>query len=153
VEKTREVFRGVVDYIRDQRAKTSSLRPWLYPSAMLPVSIVGDGNARVAQEGVGYDLATMELVSPPQPKDIHYPFLFAIGNELDRAALTLEEKEEELEARYSKLNKNVLNKLLRGRTIKQVRQERQALAETLKVLEPKIREVTSTANKKMKSLI
>jgi GTPase SAR1 family protein len=153
VQKTRDVFRGVVDYITEQRAKTSSLRPWLYPSAMLPVSIVGDGNAAVLQEGTGYDLATMELVGPPAPMNVHYPFLFAIGNELDRAALVLEEEESELAERYNKLNKNVLNKILRGRSIREVRDERQQLAETLSELEPKIRAVTSVANKKMKPLI
>lgn len=153
VQKTREVFRGVVDFVTEQRAKTSSLRPWMYPSAMLPVSIVGEGNVRIANQGGGYDLATMELIAPPAPMNIHYPFLFAIGNELDRAALILEEQGDELEARYNRLNKNVLNKILRGRTIKQAQAERLALAETLKELEPKIRAVTSTANKKMKSLI
>jgi hypothetical protein len=153
VQKTRQVFRGVVDFITEQRAKTSSLRPWLYPSAMLPVSIVGQGNATVAQSGQGYDLATMQLTGPPAPENIHYPFLFAIGNELDRAALILEEEESELEARYNKLSQNVLNKILRGRSIRQVKEERQQLAATLSELEPKIRAVTSTANKKMKPLI
>ena len=153
VEKTREVFRGTVEFISDQRAKTSSLRPWMYPSAMLPVSIVGEGNARVSAEGTGYDLATMELTGPPAPMNIHYPFLFSIGNELDRSALILEEEESELEERYTRLNSNVLNKILRGRSIKQMQQERQELAETLQELEPKIRAVTATANKKMKSLI
>lgn len=153
VQKTREVFRGVVDFVTEQRAKTSSLRPWMYPSAMLPVSIVGDGNAKVAEQGGGYDLATMELVGPPQPKDIHYPFLFAIGNELDRSALILEEADTGLEERYNSLNQNVLNRILRGRSINQVKQERQELAARLQALEPKIRAVTSVANKKMKSLI
>lgn len=153
VQKTREVFRGVVEFISDRRAKTSSLRPWLYPSAMLPVSIVGEGNARITEIGQGYDLATMELVGAPAPENIHYPFLFAVGNELDRAALTLEQEEGELTERYKRLNQNVLNKILRGRTIKQVQEEQLQLAEKLQELEPKIRTVTSTANKKMKPLI
>lgn len=153
VQKTREVFRGVVNFITEQRAKTSSLRPWMYPSAMLPVSIVGDGNARVLEEGTGYDLATMELTGTPIPMNIHFPFLFAIGNELDRSALILEEEESVLEDRYKRLNENVMNKILRGRTIEQVQRERQNLAETLQELEPKIRAVTAIANKKMKPLI
>lgn len=153
VQKTRQVFRGVVEFITEQRAKVSSLRPWLYPSAMLPVSIVGSGNARIAQVGQGYDLATMELVGPPTPEDIHYPFLFAIGNELDRAALVLEEEEAQLAKRYQRLNQNVLNKILRGRTINDVQAEQRELAERLQTLEPKIRTVTATANKKMKSMI
>lgn len=152
-EKSRQVFRGVVEFVEEQRAHTSSLRPWLYPAGMIPVSIVGEGNASVVDPGAGYDLATMSLDRPPEPINIHYPFLYAIGNELDRTALYLEEEAGELEARLSKLNRNVLNRILRGRTIRQLHEERQAVAETLKAMEPKIRAVTSTANKKMRSLI
>lgn len=152
-ERSREVFRGVVSFVEEQRAQTSSLRPWLYPSGMIPVSIVGEGNVSVIDPGQGYELATFELNGPPQPVNVHYPFLYAIGNELDRNALYLEEEEGELEARLSRLNRNVLNRILRGRTIRQVYQERQAVAEKLQELEPKIRAVTSVANKKMRSLI
>lgn len=152
-ERTREVFRGVVDFVAEQRAKTSSLRPWLYPAAMIPVSVVGEGNASVLNPGTGYDLATMSLDAPPQPVNIHYPFLYAIGNELDRNALYLEEEEAELEQRVSRLNRNVLNKILRGRTIRQLYEDRQEVAEKLQEMEPKIRAVTATANKKMRSLL
>jgi hypothetical protein len=51
------------------------------------------------------------------------------------------------------MNRNVLSKILRGRTIRQLHEERKQVAETLKALEPKIRAVTSVANKKMRSLI
>ena len=152
-ERSREVFRGVVEFAEEQRAKTSSLRPWLYPSGMIPVSIVGEGNASVVDPGQGYELATVSLDGPPQPVNVHYPFLYAIGNELDRNALYLEEEEGELEERLKRLKGNVLNKILRGRTIKQVYEERQEVANRLQELEPKIRAVTSVANKKMRSLI
>ncbi len=152
-ERSREVFRGVVEFVEEQRSKTSSLRPWLFPSGMIPVSIVGDGNASVIDPGHGYELATMSLDNAPEPINVHYPFLYAIGNELDRNALYLEEEEGELEERLNRLNRNVLNKILRGRTIKQVYAERQAVAEKLQELEPKIRAVTAVANKKMRSLI
>jgi hypothetical protein len=152
-ERAREVFRGVVNFIEEQRAKTSSLRPFLYPSAMLAVSIVGDGNASVVAEGQGYELETVALDKTPQPQDIHYPFLYAIGNELDRTALILEEQEGDLEQRLNRLNRNVLNKILRGRTIGQLYTERQELANRLKELEPKIRAVTAVANKKMRPLV
>ncbi len=152
-EKTRQVFRGVVEFVEEQRARTSSLRPWLYPAAMIPVSIVGEGNASVADPGSGYQLATMSLDAPPQPTNIHYPFLYAIGNELDRNALTLEEEEAALEARLNRMNRNVLNKILRGRTIRQLFDERKQVAEKLQELEPKIRAVTTVANKRMRSLI
>jgi hypothetical protein len=152
-ERAREVFRGVVNFIEEQRAKTSSLRPFLYPSAMLAVSIVGDGNASVVADGQGYELETVSLDKTPQPQDIHYPFLYAIGNELDRTALILEEQEGDLEQRLNRLNRNVLNKILRGRTIGQLYAERQELATKLKELEPKIRAVTAVANKKMRPLV
>jgi hypothetical protein len=152
-DKTRQVFRGVVDFVAEQRAQTSSMRPWLYPAAMIPISIVGEGNASVTNQGTGYELATMSLVNPPEPINIHYPFLYAIGNEMDRIALYIEEELGELEQRLQSLNKNVLNHLLRGRTIKQVHDERQAMAARLQELEPKIRAVTSVANKKMRSLV
>lgn len=152
-ERSREVFRGVVDFVEEQRSQVSSLRPWLYPAGMIPVSIVGEGNATVLDPGKGYDLATVELNNPPQPINVHYPFLYAIGNELDRNALTLEEEEGQLEERLTRMNRNVLNKILRGRTIKQLHNERMEVAHKLKELEPKIRAVTSTANKKMRSLI
>ncbi|MBC7813360.1 MAG: hypothetical protein H7175_19530, partial [Burkholderiales bacterium] len=152
-EKTRQVFRGVVDFVEDRRAQTSSLRPWLYPSAMLPVSIVGDGNASVVEAGTGYDLATVSLDSPPEPENVQYPFLYAIGNEMDRIALYLEEEEGDLEERLTRMNSNVLNKILRGRSIRQLHSERQEVARKLQELEPKIRAVTSVANKKMRSLI
>lgn len=152
-EKSRQVFRGVVEFVEEQRAKTSSLRPWIYPAAMIPVSIVGEGSASVTDPGSGYQLATMSLDAPPAPVNIHYPFLYAIGNELDRTALTLEEEEAALEARLSRMNRNVLNKILRGRTIKQLFEERKTVAGKLQELEPKIRAVTSVANKKMRSLI
>ena len=152
-EQAREVFRGVVSFAEEQRAHTSSLRPWLYPAAMIPVSVAGEGNASVIDPGKGYDLATVSLDSPPEPINVHYPFLYAIGNELDRNALYMEEQEEELEARLGKLNRNVLNRILRGRSIRQVHAERQDVAEKLREMEPKIRAVTSVANKKMRSLI
>lgn len=152
-ERSREVFRGVVGFVEEQRARTSSLRPWLYPAAMIPVSIVGEGNASVATPGQGYDLATMSLDATPQPVNVHYPFLYAIGNELDRTALYLEEQEADLEARLTRMNRNVLNKILRGRTVRQLYEERQQVAEKLQTLEPKIRAVTAVANKKMRSLI
>lgn len=152
-EQAREVFRGVVDFAEDQRAKVSSLRPWLYPAAMIPVSVAGEGNASVVDAGAGYDLATVSLDSAPDPVNIHYPFLYAIGNELDRVALYMEEQEEELAERLNKLNGNVLNRILRGRTIRQVHEDRQAVAEKLAEMEPKIRAVTAVANKKMRSLI
>jgi hypothetical protein len=152
-EQAREVFRGVVDFAEEQRARVSSLRPWLYPAAMIPVSVAGEGNASVVDPGTGYDPATVSLDGAPEPVNVHYPFLYAIGNELDRSALYMEELEEELEARLGKLNNNVLNKILRGRTIRQVHEERQEVAETLAKMEPKIRAVTSVANKKMRSLI
>jgi hypothetical protein len=152
-ERSREVFRGVVDFVEEQRAQTSSLRPWLYPAGMIPVSIVGEGNASVVDPGQGYELATVALNNPPQPVNVHFPFLYAIGNELDRNALVLEEEVGELEARLSRMNRNVLSKILRGRTIRQLHEERKQVAETLKALEPKIRAVTSVANKKMRSLI
>jgi hypothetical protein len=152
-ERSREVFRGVVDFVEEQRSQTSSLRPWLYPAGMIPVSIVGEGNASVVDPGQGYELATVSLTNAPQPVNVHFPFLYAIGNELDRNALILEEEVGELEARLSRMNRNVLNKILRGRTIKQLHAERMEVAETLKTLEPKIRAVTSVANKKMRSLI
>ncbi|MAS33164.1 MAG: hypothetical protein CL610_04100 [Anaerolineaceae bacterium] len=152
-DQARDVFRGVVSFVEEQRAHTSSLRPWLYPAAMIPVSVAGEGNASVVDPGAGYELATVSLNSPPEPINIHYPFLYAIGNELDRSALYMEEQEEELEARLSKLNRNVLNRILRGRTIKELHAERQSVAEKLGELEPKIRAVTSVANKKMRSMI
>jgi len=98
-EQAREVFRGVVDFAEEQRAQVSSLRPWLYPAAMIPVSVAGEGNASVVDPGTGYELATVSLDGAPEPVNIHYPFLYAIGNELDRSALYMEEQEEELEAR------------------------------------------------------
>ena len=152
-EQAREVFRGVVDFVEEQRAQTSSLRPWLYPAAMIPVSVAGEGNASVLNPGSGHDLATVSLDDAPEPANIHYPFLYAIGNELDRNALYLEEAEEELEARLSKLNSNVLSRILRGRSIRELHQERQAVAEKLAEMEPKIRAVTTVANKKMRSMI
>jgi hypothetical protein len=152
-EQARDVFRGVVDFVEEQRAQVSSLRPWLYPAAMIPVSVAGEGNASVVDPGTGYELATVSLDNPPDPINIHYPFLYTIGNELDRGALYMEEAEEELENRLTKLNRNVLNKILRGRTIAQLHNERQEVAEKLAEMEPKIRAVTSVANKKMRSLI
>ena len=152
-EQARNVFRGVVDFVEEQRAQTSSLRPWLYPSAMIPVSVAGEGNASVVSPGSGYDLATISLDGPPEPVNIHYPFLYAIGNELDRNALYLEEEEEDLEARLTKLNRNVLSRILRGRSIKQLHEERQEVAGKLAEMEPKIRAVTTVANKKMRSMI
>src|SRR5690606_20212396 len=130
-EKARTVFRGVTQFIAELRAPTSRIPPWMYPAAILPVSIVGDGNASVIDPGQGYDLATISLDRSPMPENIHYPFLYAIGNELDRIALTLEEQEQDLAARLNKLNRNVLNKILRGRTIRELHQERQAVAARL----------------------
>lgn len=153
-DKSRQVFRGVVDFVQEQRANTSSLRPWLYPSGMIPTSIVGEGNASVLQDpGSGYELPTISLDNPPEPVNVHYPFLYAIGNELDRTALYLEEEVSDLEERLGAMNNNVLNRILRGRSIRQLHDERLAVAERLKVLEPKIRAVTAVANKKMRSLI
>lgn len=152
-ERSREVFRGVVSFVEEQRAQTSSLRPWLYPAAMIPVSIVGEGNATVTDPGSGYDLATVRLDNTPEPVNVPYPFLYAIGNELDRTALYLEEEVGELEERLSHMSRNVLTRILRGRSIRQLHAERQQLAETLQALEPKIRAVTAVANKKMRSLI
>ena len=152
-KRTRQVFRGVIDFVEKERRKTSSLRPWLYPSAMLPVSIVGDGRAAVINQGEGYELASFSLVGAPEPVDIHYPFLYAIGNELDRTALTLEEQVDDLEQRLSHLSANVLRRILRGRTIKQLHEERQAVAERLKELEPQIQAVAGVANKKMRPLV
>jgi hypothetical protein len=152
-KRTRQVFRGVIDFVEKERRKTSSLRPWLYPSAMLPVSIVGDGRAQVVDQGEGYDLASFSLVGAPEPVDIHYPFLYAIGNELDRTALTLEEQVDDLEQRLSHLSANVLRRILRGRTIKQLHEERQDVAERLKELEPQIQAVAGVANKKMRPLV
>jgi len=108
---------------------------------MLAVSIVGEGNAAVASEGQGYDLASFNLVGSPEPEDIQFPFLYAIGNELDRNALTLEEEIGDLESRLSKLDSNVLSRILRGRSIKQLEDERKETAARLKELEPKIRTV------------
>ena len=151
--KARQVFQGVYDFISEERAKVSGLRPWLYPTAMLAVSIVGEGNAALVSEGKGYELASFQLEGSPDPQNIQYPFLYAVGNELDRTALILEEEIDDLEARLSRLDKNVLARILRGRTIRQLHEERQELAERLKELEPKIRTVTKTANKKMRPLI
>lgn len=152
-EKARAVFRGVTQFVAELRVPTSKIAPWMYPAAILPVSIVGDGNASVVDPGQGYDLATISLDRSPMPQNIHYPFLYAIGNELDRIALTLEEEEQDLAARLNKLNRNVLNKILRGRTIRELHHERQAVAERLQELEPKIRAVTSVANQKMRTLV
>jgi hypothetical protein len=149
----RQVVHGIHDFVREERAKVSSLRPWLYPSALLAVSIVGDGNAAVETEGQGYDLASFRLVGSPEPEDIQYPFLYAIGNELDRNALVLEEEIGDLESRLSRLDTNVLARILRGRSIKQLEEERKETAARLKELEPKIRTVTRTANKKMRPLL
>ncbi len=151
--KARQVFHGILDFVREERAKVSSLRPWLYPSAMLAVSIVGDGNTELAAEGEGYDLASFRLIGSPEPEGIQYPFLYAIGNELDRNALTLEEEIGDLEQRLSRLDSNVLSRILRGRTIRQLQEERQETAARLKEMEPKIRMVTRTANKKMRPLL
>lgn len=152
-EKARTVFRGVTQFVAELRAPTSKIAPWLYPAGILPVSVVGEGNAKVVDPGQGYDLATMALERSPLPDNIHYPFLYAIGNEMDRTALTLEEQESELAARLNKLNRNVLNKILRGRTIRELHQERQAVAHRLSELEPKIRAATSVANEQMKALV
>ena len=151
--KARQVFQGVYDFISEERAKVSGLRPWLYPTAMLAVSIVGEGNAALVSEGKGYELASFQLEGSPDPQNIQYPFLYAVGNELDRTALILEYEIDDLAARLSRLDKNVLARILRGRTIRQLHEERQELAERLKELEPKIRTVTKTANKKMRPLI
>lgn len=153
LEKARTVFRGVTQFVSELRAPNSKIAPWLYPAAILPVSIVGEGNATVVNPGKGYELPTVSLEQSPMPEDIHYPFLYAIGNELDRIALTLEEEESELAARLNKLNRNVLNKILRGRTIRELHAERQAVAHKLAELEPKIRAVTSVANQKMRALV
>jgi hypothetical protein len=152
-EKARTVFRGVTQFVSELRVPTSKIPPWLYPAAILPVSIVGEGNATVVDPGQGYELATVSLNKSPLPVDIHYPFLYAVGNELDRIALTLEEQEGELAGRLNKLNRNVLNKILRGRTIRELHQDRQAVAARLQELEPKIRAVTTVANQKMHSLV
>lgn len=152
-EKARTVFRGVTQFVAELRAPNSKIPPWTYPAAIIPVSIVGDGNATVLDPGQGYELASVKLDKSPLPYNIHYPFLYAIGNELDRIALTLEEQEGELAGRLNKLNRNVLNKILRGRTIKELHQERHEVAERLKELEPKIRAVTGTANQKMRLLV
>jgi hypothetical protein len=152
-KKARQVFRGVVDFVEKERRKTSSLRPWLYPSAMLPVSIVGDGRAQVAAEGEGYALASFDLVAAPEPVDVHYPFLYAIGNELDRTALTLEEQADDLEKRLEKMSSNVLKRILRGRSIRELHAERRQVAERLKELEPQIQAVAGVANKKMRPLV
>jgi hypothetical protein len=151
--RARQVFQGVHDFVQEERAKVSGLRPWLYPSAMLAVSIVGEGNAALASEGKGYELASFRLEGSPEPENIQYPFLYAIGNELDRNALVLEEQMTDLEARLSRLDKNVLARILRGRTIRQLHEERHEMAERLKQMEPKIRTVTRTANKKMRPLL
>lgn len=151
--RARQVFQGVHDFVQEERAKVSGLRPWLYPSAMLAVSIVGEGNATLDAEGKGYQLASFHLSGSPEPENIQYPFLYAIGNELDRNALVLEEQMGDLEARLSRLDKNVLARILRGRTIRQLHEERLEMAERLKQMEPKIRAVTKTANKKMRPLL
>ncbi len=151
--KARQVFQGIYDFVDEERAKVSSIRPWLYPSAMLAVSIVGEGNAALASEGQGYQLASFNLAGSPEPQNIQYPFLYAIGNELDRTALVLEEQASDLERRLLKLDKNVLARILRGRTIKQLHEEQQELARRLQELEPKIRTVTKTANKRMRALV
>ena len=116
------------------------------------MTIVGDANATGVDPGQGYELATVSLTSSPMPTDIHYPFLYAIGNELDRIALTLEDQEQDLAGRLNKLNRNVLNKILRGRTIRELHQERQDVAKRLAELEPTIRAVTAVANEKMRTL-
>jgi hypothetical protein len=152
-QKAREVFRGVTRYVAELRLPTSKIPAWRYPAAIIPSSIVGDGNASVISPGVGYDLATVSLDKSPMPFNVHYPFLYAIGNELDRIALTLEEQESDLAARLNKLNRNVLNKILRGRTIKELHQERQEVAQRLQEMEPTIRAVTSVANQKMRTLV
>ncbi len=152
-EKAREIFGGVTMFVQSLRAPNSKIAPWLYPAAILPVSIVGDGNASVTDPGQGYDLATVKLDKSPLPMNVHYPFLYAIGNELDRNALTLEEQEQDLASRLAKLNRNVLNKILRGRTIKELYSERKEVAERLQELEPKIRAVTTVANQKMRALV
>jgi len=152
-EKARAVFRGVTSFVSELRVPNSRIPPWQYPAAILPVSIVGDGNAAVTSPGEGYDLPTVQVVKSPMPQDIHYPLLYAIGNELDRTAITLEEQEGELAARLNKLNRNVLNKILRGRTIRELHQERQDVARRLQELDTKIRAVTTTANQKMRALV
>ncbi len=153
LEKARQVFRGVTQFVSELRLPDSKIAPWLYPAAILPVSIVGDGNASVVDPGKGYDLATIKLESSPMPQNIHYPFLYAIGNEMDRIAMTLEEQEQDVAGRLNKLNRNVLNKILRGRTIRELHEERQAVARRLQELEPKIRAITSVANQKMRTLV
>lgn len=153
LQKARTVFRGVTEFVTELRLPDSKIKPWLYPAAVLPVSIVGDGNATVVNPGQGYELATVNLTNAPLPQDIHYPFLYAIGNELDRIALTLEEQEQDVAARLNKLNRNVLNKILRGRTIRELHQERQDVARRLAEMEPTIRAVTSVANQKMRNLV
>ena len=44
-EKARTVFRGVTQFVAELRAPNSKIPPWMYPAAIIPVSIVGDGNA------------------------------------------------------------------------------------------------------------
>jgi hypothetical protein len=153
LDKARTVFRGVTQFVAELRAPGSKIPPWQYPAAIIPVSIVGEGAASVVDPGQGYDLATVKLERSPLPVNVHYPFLYAIGNELDRIAMTLEEQESELAGRLNKLNRNVLNKILRGRTIRELHEERQAVARRLQELEPKIRAVTTVANQKMRALV
>lgn len=151
--KARQVFQGIYDFIEEERAKVSSIRPWLYPAAMLAVSIVGDGNAELATEGGGYELASFTLDGSPEPNNVQFPFLYAVGNELDRSALILESEASDLETRLSRLDSNVLSRILRGRSIRQLHEEQQEVARTLQELEPKIRTVTKAANKKMRPLV
>jgi hypothetical protein len=153
LERARLVFRGLVQWSEGLRAPTSKIAPWQYPAAIIPVSIIGEGAAVLVDPGSGYDLATVELRKSPLPVNIHFPFLYAIGNELDRLAMNVEEQEHELTERLSKLNRNVLNKLLRGRTIRELHEEQQAMTKRLQELEAKIRPMTEIANQRMRPLV
>jgi hypothetical protein len=153
LENARIVFRGLTQFVEGLRLPNSKIPAWQYPAAITPVSIVGEGAVEMVDPGTGYDLATVELKKSPLPMNIHYPFLYAMGNEMDRLAMTIEEEEAQLEERLTQLNRNVLNRLLRGRTIRELHEERQGTARRLQELEDKIRPMTAIAHEKMKALV